>query len=131
MPKFSAISRQRLETCHEDLQRLFREVVKYVDCSILEGHRGRERQEQMVAEGKSKVHWPGGKHNTEPSNAVDVAPYPIDWEDIRRWYYFGGYVQATAQQMGIPVRWGGDWKGDHDFSANKFNDLPHWERIEA
>jgi len=25
-----------------------------------------------------------------PSDAVDVAPYPIDWNDKERFYYFAG-----------------------------------------
>jgi hypothetical protein len=40
MPKFGRKSRNQLSTCHEDLQALFEEVVKYFDCSVLEGHRG-------------------------------------------------------------------------------------------
>ena len=40
MAKFGRKSRERLETCHEDLQDLFNEVVRFFDCSVLEGHRG-------------------------------------------------------------------------------------------
>ena len=31
MPKFGSKSKKRLATCHEDLQDLFNEVIKYVD----------------------------------------------------------------------------------------------------
>ena len=44
MPKFGNRSKQRLETCHEDLQEIFNEVIKYFDCSVLCGHRGEEDQ---------------------------------------------------------------------------------------
>jgi peptidoglycan L-alanyl-D-glutamate endopeptidase CwlK len=52
MPKFSEKSAEKLNTCHPDLVRLFQEVVKYFDCTILEGMRGRERQERFFREGK-------------------------------------------------------------------------------
>ena len=42
MPKFGSKSKQRLSTCHEDLIDLFNEVIKYFDCSVLEGHRNEE-----------------------------------------------------------------------------------------
>ena len=51
MPKFGRKSRERLSTCHEDLQDLFNEVIKYVDCSVLEGHRSQERQDKLYDEG--------------------------------------------------------------------------------
>jgi len=80
MATFSAISRERLETCDERLQRVFREVVKYFDCSILEGHRGQAEQHRDFMTGKSKVDWPNGKHNKMPSKAVDAMPYPITFQ---------------------------------------------------
>ena len=66
MPAFSEKSIVKLSTCHPLLQRVFHEVVREFDCTILEGHRDKDRQNQMVAEGKSQVQWPDGKHNTVP-----------------------------------------------------------------
>ena len=63
MYKFGKRSRGNLSTCDEKLQEVFNEVIKYVDCSILEGHRSEERQEQLYKEGKTKVHYPKGRHN--------------------------------------------------------------------
>ena len=37
MPKFSARSTERLETCDERLVTIFNEVVKHFECTILEG----------------------------------------------------------------------------------------------
>ena len=76
MPSFSDKSLSKLGTCDPRLQRVFHDVIRHFDCTILEGHRDKERQNQMVEEGKSKVRWPNGKHNTVPSSAVDVTPYP-------------------------------------------------------
>ena len=127
MPRFGRRSRKNLETCHEDLQELFNEVIKFFDCTVIQGHRGKEEQNKYFDEGKSKVKYPNGRHNANPSNAVDVVPYPIDWKDTDRMYYFAGFVKGIAYKMGIPIRWGGDWNGNNDLKDNNFDDLPHFE----
>ena len=127
MPRFGRRSRKNLETCHEDLQALFNEVIKYFDCTVIQGHRGEEEQNKYFDEGKSKVRYPNGRHNASPSNAVDVVPYPIDWDDTDRMYYFSGFVKGIASQMGIPIRWGGDWNDNTEVKDTNFKDLPHFE----
>ena len=127
MPRFSRASTHQLRTCDQRLQDLFQEVVKRYDCTIIKGHRGQREQDQAFAEGKSKLKWPNGNHNQYPSKALDAAPYPIDWNNMKRFYHFAGYVQRVAEEMGIPLRWGGDWDGDLDFSDQTFNDLVHFE----
>ena len=127
MPKFSKKSLSKLETCDKRLQDLFLRVVKKFDCTILEGHRGKDRQNKLFDEGKSKLKYPKGKHNSLPSKAVDVAPYPIDWNDRERFTYFAGYVLGIAYQMGLKIRWGGDWDMDTQVKDNNFDDLPHFE----
>ena len=127
MAKFGKRSKERLATCEGDLQMLFREVIRYVDCSILEGHRSKDRQNSLYEEGKTKVKYPRGRHNASPSRAVDVVPYPIDWEDRERMTLFAGFVLGIASQMGINIRWGGDWDKDFEVKDNKFDDFPHFE----
>ena len=128
MPEFSLRSKAKLSQCDQRLQELFAEVIKHHDCTILEGRRSKERQDELYRTGKSKVQYPNSKHNTEPySMACDVAPYPIDWEDRKRWYFFGGFVTAMAKTMGVPIRWGGDWDSDMDLGDQTFFDLPHFE----
>ena len=129
MPKFGRTSKKRLVTCEEDLQILFNEVVKHFDCSVLVGYRGRNEQDTAYESGHSKVKWPNGKHNSNPSLAVDVAPYPIDWDDRERFIYFGGFVKGCAYQLGLPLRWGGDWDNDSQLSDNKFDDLVHFALV--
>ena len=127
MPRFGKTSRKNLSTCHKDLQDLFNEVIKHVDCSVLEGHRGKERQNKAYDEGKSKVRFPNGRHNASPSRAVDVVPYPVDWNDRERFHLFAGFVLGIAQSMGIKLRWGGDWNMNFEVDDNKFDDFPHFE----
>ena len=99
MPRFSDKSISKLTTCDPRLQRVLHEVIKHFDCTILEGHRDKERQNRMVEEGKSQVRWPDGKHNTVPSMALDVTPYPVVWDDRERQTLFAGFVLATAKSM--------------------------------
>jgi len=151
MPQYSLISKDRLATGDERLQRVFNYIILYYDCSILCGHRGKEGQDEAYENKWSKVQWPTSKHNSIPSMAIDVAPYPIIWpetlkmlkrfkegrgtvsqimmtiKDLSRFYHFAGYVQGVAQKMGTPLRWGGDWDSDRDFKDQTFDDLPHFE----
>ena len=127
MAKFGRKSKERLATCDERLQKVFNEVIKVVDCSILEGHRDEERQNKLFKEGKTKVTYPKGRHNASPSLAVDVVPYPIDWHDRERFHLFSGFVLGLARGMGITLRWGGDWNMNFEVDDNKFDDFPHFE----
>lgn len=130
MPFFGTDSRRRLSECDDRIQIVLNEVIKTFDCSVLCGYRGEEEQNELFRIGKSHVQWPKGKHNTAPSLAVDVAPYPIDWND-REWFtYFAGFVMATALSLGIRLRWGGDWNQDWQVRDNSFDDLPHFEIVE-
>ena len=127
MPKFGARSKNALSSCDERLIKIFNEVIKTVDCSVLEGHRGQSKQDKYYEEGKSKVKYPSGRHNKLPSMAVDVAPYPIDWDDRERFHLFAGFVLGIAKSMGINLRWGGDWNQNWFVDDNKFDDFPHFE----
>ena len=127
MPRYSKRSKERLATCDEKLQGVFNEVIKHVDCSILEGHRSKERQNKLYDEGRTKVRYPDGRHNFNPSRAVDVTPYPVDWEDRERQTLFAGFVLGTARSKGIKLRWGGDWDQDFQVMDNRFDDFPHFE----
>ena len=127
MPRYSKRSKERLATCDKRLQEVFNEVIKHVDCSILEGHRSKERQNKLYDEGRTKVRYPDGRHNFNPSRAVDVTPYPVNWEDRERQTLFAGFVLGTARSMGINLRWGGDWDQDFQVMDNRFDDFPHFE----
>lgn len=137
MPAFGKISRERLDTCDPRLVRLFDIVVERFDCAVLEGRRSRERQDQLYAEGKSRLKWPEGKHCAEApalSCAVDVAPFIRGKASYNQHHciYFAGYVIATAEAMGLKIRWGGDWDGDKEpITDQDFQDLVHFELVEG
>lgn len=119
-----------LLTCDARLQRLFLEIVKTDDCTVIEGHRTKERQDELCRQGKSQKTWPSGKHCSMPSAAVDVMPCPIDWHDRARIEAFAGKVLAKAAELGIKIRWGGDWNQNGKSSDEKFFDGPHFELME-
>ena len=129
MPKFGRKSKERLATCHEDLQKVFNEVIKHVDCSVLCGHRGKKEQMKAYNSGNSKAKYPKGRHNSMPSNAVDVMRYPIDWKDLERQTLFAGFVLGIAKSMGINLIWGNDWDGDFDTKDTGLKDYPHFELV--
>jgi len=130
MPYFGKRSKKHLETCDKRLQKVLNEVIKHVDCSVIEGHRSGERQNKLYEEGKTKVKYPNGRHNANPSRAVDVVPYPIDWNDRERFHLFAGFVLGIAQSMEIKLRWGGDWNMNFEVDDNNFDDFPHFELID-
>ncbi len=127
MPRFGKKSKAKLEEVDERLVRVLDKAIEYKDFTILNGHRGKDEQNLMVKEGKSKLSWPKSKHNGKPSKAVDIAPYPIDWNDTKRFAHLAGLVQGIGLSMGINIRWGGDWDRDGETKDNTFNDLPHLE----
>ncbi len=131
MPSYSKSSLTNLDSCHIKLQLVFHEVIKRRDCTIICGFRGEEAQNKAYDEDKSTLKFPDSKHNIFPSNAVDVAPYypgvGIDWNDLGGFYMFAGYVMCVAEELGIKLRYGGDWDGDRRTADHKFKDLPHFE----
>jgi len=127
MASFSERSKSKLYTCHNDLQRLFNEVIKHWDCTILCGYRGQKEQDNAYNSGRSDKKFPDGKHNKEPSMAVDVTPYPIDWGQREKHYSFAFFVLGIATMMGIKLRLGADWDSDKDLSDQELFDLNHFE----
>lgn len=133
MPKFSEISSVRLEMCHPDIKTILNEVIKTVNISVICGFRGKEEQDTAYAMGRSKLKYPQSKHNHYPSMAVDVMPWPIDWEDRERISYVAGYVLGVADRLlkdGVishRLVWGGDWDRDFEVKDNKFDDLVHFQ----
>lgn len=120
---FSQSSRDKLEGVDARLQDLAFRIIGYIDCKILSGVRTEAEQLALVAEGKSRTM--NSRHLV--GKALDIAPYPIDWNDTNRFYYFAGIVLGISYEMDIPIRWGGDWDRDNDIHDQTFNDLLHFE----
>ena len=133
MAKFSKTSREGLESCDPNLQILFNYVIRYFDCKVICGERDKEAQNEAFADGFSTVQYPHSKHNSFPSKAADVVPWPIEWENVNRMRYFIGFVKGVAQMlkeygtMDKEIVTGIDWDNDTVLKDQRFNDFPHFE----
>ena len=126
MPKFSQKSLDRLHDCHPLLQMVMLAAIKKTDFSVICGFRGEKEQNEAYASGNSKLKWPQSKHNKKPSEAVDIVPYPVDWNDIKRFETLGQIVLQTWEtdvaeedRAGWELVWGKNFKGLVDY--------PHFE----
>ena len=135
MPEFGKFSEAQLETVDTRLVKILRAIIPFFDFKVLEGHRNEQAQNAAFLRGVSQVRWPNGKHNTLPSCAVDLAPWPVDWTNSeaarQRFCYLAGWVMSEAKRQGVQLRWGGDWDGDRDTRDEKFRDLGHFEISEG
>lgn len=110
--EFNARSKELLKGVNPTLAELMTAVeAQHPDAfEITEGMRSRDRQAQMVAEGKSQTM--NSRHLT--GNAVDIAMMgpggSVNW-DFEAYRPIADTAKATAAAMGIPdFVWGGDWK---------------------
>lgn len=131
--KWGARSAAHLATCDEDIIWLMTTLRDEVaDISILQGHRGKDEQDEYYATGASTVPWPQSKHNRYPSQAVDFQPYPVPAREVEVWAalgYLAGRAIEIGKRRGLVIRWGGDWDMDGDLADNRFDDLYHLEIV--
>jgi peptidoglycan L-alanyl-D-glutamate endopeptidase CwlK len=140
MPTYSKTSATRLASCHIDIQVIWNELIKYIDCSVFCGHREEAEQNKAFFDDLSQLQWPDSKHNSFPSMAIDSGPYFVelrntDWEDAKAFAKFAGFAQLLAIQLYEQkkithvLRWGGDWDMDGRTTDQSFSDLPHFELV--
>lgn len=113
-------SETKLEGVHADLVKVVRRAAEIceIDFVVVEGLRTMKRQRELVAKGASKTL----KSRHLDGHAVDLAPV-IDGEISWAWppfYLIAKAMKQAAIDVGVPVEWGGDWKGG-------FKDGPHWQ----
>ena len=109
-------SMQHLSGVHPDLIAVVKRAIQITeqDFSVIEGVRHINRQRELVAKGASKTM--NSRHLT--GHAVDLAPYPVNWD----WEYFYPIADAmkqAAEELDVDLEWGGDWKS--------FPDGPHFQ----
>jgi len=140
MSSFSTRSAANLATCTTGIQRVMNAVIKEIDFSVIYGHRVKALQNKAFADGFSTKQWPDSTHNEVPSRGVDVLPYPSGWPQdsdsdlvkmhkIAHFYYLAGVIDTKAKELGVNLRWGGDWDMDKDFLDQTFDDLAHFEEV--
>lgn len=121
--KFGAKSLKLLNNAklHPKLRYLMNEAIKTspIDFTVIETVRTIEQQKINVAKGVSKTMKSRHIPSTNKSGlceAIDVAPYPINWKDINRFIKLSQHIKLVAKQLNISIVWGGDFKGFFDAS---------------
>ncbi len=140
MPSFGVASREVLDTVRPELVETLEVVVAEYDITALEGRRSWDRQAELLRQNRTTVGPGESKHNAPEdwieagreqdwlSDAVDIAPYPIDWNDAKRFIYMAGLVIGVGRTLGHDIRWGGNWDEDQIIIDDQnFDDLPHFE----
>lgn len=118
-------SEARLTGVHEHLASVVRMAIHRCKCdfTVIEGLRTLERQKELFAQGRSRTM--KSRHLT--GHAVDLAPLvdldgdgrsELTWERSH-FYPIVDAMRESAAELGVPIEWGGDWKG--------FVDMPHFQ----
>lgn len=144
MPRFGTRSTRNLTTLHPLLQMVLTEAIKHWDFTLIHGHRGEELQNELFAQGLTKLRFPESKHNRtdeqgEPESwAFDYAPWfpeepHIRWDHDRDFILLAGKIMGIAEPILLPrgftLRYGGDWNRDGSMYNQTFMDLGHLELV--
>ena len=125
-------SKDNLKGVHPDLVKVVERAITLTtqDFTVIEGVRTTKRQQELYAQGRTK---PGSKvtnadgvknksnHQAKADgygHAVDIVPYPVDWNTTSKFRDIADAMKQAAKDLGVKLEWGGDWK---------FTDMPHFE----
>lgn len=126
MPIFSQKSLDNLKGVDRRLVRICNLAIQIMDFVVWDGVRTLEEQRINVARGKS---WTmKSKHLT--GMAVDLVPYPVDWDDVEIFCVLAGVMKAAAHTIGVKLRWGGDWNQNMSTKDEHNRDYGHFEIVE-
>lgn len=121
-------SLDRLLGVNPDLVRVVKRAIELTehDFSVIEGVRTVETQRAYVAKGVSKTM--NSRHIT--GHAVDLYPVgrPTPWDKCP---VVAAAMLAAAKELGVAIRWGGDWNMNGRSDDEKFYDGPHFELLRA
>ena len=115
--KLGTRSLQNLSGVHPDMVAVVKRAIEITeqDFTVIEGIRNVSRQRELYKAGKSTTM--NSRHIT--GHAVDMVPWPVDWDDLERFEVMSEAMKKAAEELDIPIKWGGDWKS--------FYDAPHFE----
>lgn len=130
MPRFGKVSTERLNTLHPDLKAIMLHAIEIVDFTIVSGHRNEEEQNACCdsTPPTSTLRYPDSRHNSFPSEAVDVCPWSgfLDWENEEKYMELIGVIKGIAYMLGTEITCLNDWRTDD----NKPKDRPHVELVQ-
>jgi peptidoglycan L-alanyl-D-glutamate endopeptidase CwlK len=154
MNKFGEASLERLGQCNDRIQLVCYKAILVADFAVITGHRNKEAQNKLYPK-YTRVKWPDSKHNKNPSQAIDVAPYIEPYGTIygskadvkkimklsnvsekaanafiiKAYSRLIGIMEGIAAENDVEIRVGLDWDGDMDMLDQTFHDLGHWETV--
>lgn len=120
------------------------------DFLVTEGLRTRERMMEIYGQGRtvaqlavkgipakyakpkaSKVTWLNDPYNSlhGRGRAVDLAPYPVDYNTLSKFDKIADAMFASAKELGVKIRWGADWDGDGKIREAGEYDATHFELV--
>lgn len=135
--KLGPASRKKLEGLHPDLVAVVTRAIEVTtqDFTVLCGVRTLAEQKELYAQGRTKpgqiVTWTLKSRHLPAADglgrAVDLCPYPIDWNTLSKFDAIAAAVMQASKELGVPVRWGADWDQDGIARERGETDSPHFE----
>ena len=122
----------RLKGVDEQLVNIVKRAIEIseVDFTVLEGVRTLERQRELYAQGRTApgkiVTWTMKSRHIE-GKAVDLVPYPLDWNDLEKFNKIKDAMFQAARELDVNLRWGADWNGNGEYREKGEYDSPHFE----
>ena len=145
-------SKAKLVGVHPDLVRVVERAIRITtqDFSVLEGVRSQQRQFELYGQGRTReqlmakgigprlakpkmrqVTWTLASNHFKQrdgyGHAVDLVPFPLDWEDLSKFDAISHAMFIASHELGIPIRWGADWDRDGMPRERGETDSPHFE----
>ena len=130
--KLGKTSLARLKGVDETLVNVVKRAIEIseVDFTVMEGVRTLERQRELYAQGRTApgkiVTWTMKSRHIE-GKAVDLVPYPLDWNDLEKFNKIKDAMFQAARELDVNLRWGADWDGDGKYREKGEYDSPHFE----
>lgn len=135
--KLGLASRKNLEGLHPNLVAVVNRAIQLTtqDFSVTCGVRTLAEQKELYAQGRTKpgqiVTWTLKSRHLPAADglgrAVDLAPYPIDWNNLLKFDAIAKAMFDASKVLGIPIRWGADWDQDGKPRERGETDSPHFE----
>lgn len=132
MFKLGKRSEERLVGVDARLVAVVRRAIELstVDFTVLEGVRTKARQQELFDQGRKTpgkiVTWTMKSKHID-GLAVDLVPFPVDWNDREKFIAIARAMFAAASELGVTIRWGANWDGDDKPFEKGEYDSPHFE----
>lgn len=159
MIKFGKRSLDAMTGIHPNLRKVLDKAAEMAEASedfmVLQGPRTREQMMENYGKGRTVAElarWKIPASYAQPSaakvtwlrdpfksdhrimedgfgHAVDLAPYPVDFKDVKRYVQLYHLIMAAARCEGVKLRSGMDWDKDGNLMEKGETDLGHFELV--